>query len=150
MKFLIGLIAIMGIVSCSSDDDRSNSKTEEVSVNGTWKPSRYEFKGKSYPVSTCEKKGQILINTDFSGVYERYETGAGAGECIKPESYSGKWAYDRMYGKLTLTYTEAGVSKTSQKTVEDFSATELKIVDGSKNVDGIPGNDDAVLVYIKE
>ncbi|MDR6463315.1 lipocalin family protein [Chryseobacterium sediminis] len=150
MKFLIGLIAIMGIVSCSSDDDRSNSKTEEVSVNGTWKPSRYEFKGKNYPVSTCEKKGQILINTDFSGVYERYEAGAGAGECIKPESYSGKWAYDRMYGKLTLTYTEAGVSKTSQKTVEDFSATELKITDGSKNVDGIPGNDDAVLVYIRE
>lgn len=150
MKFLIGLIAIMGIVSCSSDDDRNNSMTEEVSINGTWKPSRYEFKGKSYPVSTCEKKGQILINTDFSGVYERYEAGAGSEECIKPESYSGKWAYDKMYGKLILTYTEAGVSKTSQKTVEDFSATELKIADGSKNVDGIPGNDDAVLVYIKE
>lgn len=150
MKFLIGLIAIMGIVSCSSDDDRNNSMTEEVSINGTWKPSRYEFKGKSYPVSTCEKKGQILINTDFSGVYERYEAGVGSEECIKPESYSGKWTYDKMYGKLILTYTEAGVSKTSQKTVEDFSATELKIADGSKNVDGIPGNDDAVLVYIKE
>lgn len=150
MKFLIGLIAIMGIISCSSDDNRSNSITEEVGINGTWKPSRYEFKGKSYPVSTCEKNGQILINTDFSGVYERYEAGAGSGECIKPESYSGKWAYDKMYGKLTLTYTEAGVSKILQKTVEDFSATELKIADGSKNVDGIPGNDDAVLVYIKE
>jgi len=150
MKFLIGLIAIMGVVSCSSDDDRSNSRAEEVNINGTWKPSRYEFKGKSYPVSTCEKKGQILINTDFSGVYERYEAGAGSGECIKPESYSGKWAYDKMYGKLTLAYTEAEVSKNLQKTVEDFSATELKIADNSKNIDGIPGNDEAVLVFRKE
>jgi hypothetical protein len=150
MKFLIGLIVIMGMVSCSSDDDRVSSVTEEMGINGTWRPSRYEFKGKSYPVSTCEKKGQILINTDYSGVYERYEEGTGSGDCTKPESYSGKWAYDRMYGKLTITYTESGVSKTSQKTVEDFSATELKIADGSKNVDGIPGNDDAVLVYIKE
>lgn len=150
MKFLIGLIAIMGIVSCSSDDDRSNTRVDEVSINGTWKPSRYEFKGKSYPVSACEKKGQILVNTDFSGVYERYDTDAGTGNCVKPESYSGKWTYDRMYGKLTLTYTEAGVTKTSQKTVEDFSSTELRIADNSKNVDGIGGNDDAVLVYIKE
>ncbi|HCN51411.1 MAG TPA: hypothetical protein DIT10_20380 [Chryseobacterium sp.] len=150
MKFLIGLIAIMGIVSCSSDDDRSNPTQDEVGINGTWKPSRYEFKGKSYPVSTCEKKGQILINTDFSGVYERYDTDAGTGNCIKPEAYLGKWTYDRMYGKLTLTYTESGISKTSQKNVEDYSTTELKIADATKNVDGIPGNDDAVLVYIKE
>ncbi|WP_312298530.1 lipocalin family protein [Chryseobacterium sp.] len=150
MKFLIGLIAIMGIVSCSSDDDRSNTKVDEVSINGTWKPSRYEFKGKSYPVSTCEKKGQIHINADFSGVYDRYDTDAATGNCVKPEGYSGKWVYDRMYGKLTLTYTEAGASKTLQKSVDDFSSTELKIADATKNVDGIAGNDDAVLVYIKE
>jgi hypothetical protein len=150
MKFLIGLIAIMGIVSCSSDDDRSSSIPDEVSISGTWRPSRYEFKGKSYPVSTCEKKGQILVNPDLSGVYERYETDAGSGNCIKPESYTGKWTYDRMYGKLTLTYTEATATKTLQKNVEDFSTTELRISDASKNVDGIPGNDDAVLVYLKE
>ncbi|MET3035354.1 lipocalin family protein [Chryseobacterium sp. NRRL B-14859] len=150
MKFLIGLIAIMGIVSCSSDDDRNSSTIDEMSINGTWKPTRYEFKGKSYPVSTCEKKGQLLINTDFSGVYERYDTDIATGDCLKPESYTGKWTYDKMYGKLTLAYTESGISKNLQKNVEDLSSTELKIADGSKNVDGIAGNDDAILVYTKE
>lgn len=61
MKFLIGLIAIMGIVSCSSDDDRSNTKVDEVSINGTWKPSRYEFKGKAIRYPLAKRKDRYIL-----------------------------------------------------------------------------------------
>ena len=43
-----------------------------------------------------------------------------------------KWAFDKMYQTLTLTYTEAGVSKTMKKEIDSYSNTELRINDNSK------------------
>lgn len=148
MKYFIGILLFMGIVSCSSDDD-NNVVANEVSINGTWKPFKYEFRGKTITLNDCEDKGVIMINADFSGAYDRYEAGV-SGSCNLSDSFVGKWAYDKLYNTLTITYTEAGVTKTLKKEVQSYSDTELRINDNSKNLDNTPGNDEAVLVFRKE
>jgi hypothetical protein len=148
MKFLIGILLFISITSCSSDDDR-NVIDNNVKVNGNWKPYKYEFRGKTIQLNDCEQKGLILINPDFSGSYERYETST-SGACTNPDSFTGKWVYDNLYSSLTLTYIESGVTKTLKKEVQSFSETEMSISDKSKNLDDVPGNDQATLVFRKE
>ncbi|WP_431610707.1 lipocalin family protein [Chryseobacterium sp. 'Rf worker isolate 10'] len=148
MRLFIGILLLMSIASCSSDDDRT-VVNENVSINGTWKPYKYEFKGKEIMLSDCEKKGIIFINPDFSGSYERYDASS-SGNCNLFDSFGGKWAFDKMYQTLTLTYVESGVSKTLKKEIDSYSNTELRINDSSKNLDTTPGNDEAVLVFRKE
>ncbi|PIF47433.1 lipocalin-like protein [Chryseobacterium sp. 52] len=149
MRFFIGIFLLVWTVSCSNEDN-DNVVTENISINGSWKPYKYEFRGKTILLSDCERKGQILINADFSGAYDRYETDAVNGNCIKPDSFTGQWVFDKMYSILNLTYTEGGVSKTVKKEIDSFSSTELRIHDNSKNLDNVPGNDEAVLIFIKE
>lgn len=149
MRLFIGILLLLGVASCSSDDDR-NVTVENQNVNGSWKPYKYEFRGKDVMLSDCERKGQLLINADFSGVYERYAVAESTGNCNKVESFPGKWNFDKLYSTLTLTYTEAGISKTLKKEIDGFSDTELRILDNSKNLDSEPGNDEAILVFRKE
>ncbi|QBJ86669.1 hypothetical protein DDI74_10525 [Chryseobacterium gleum] len=149
MRSFIGIVLLMSIASCSSDDDHA-VVNENVNISGNWKPYKYEFRGKEVMLSDCEKKGVIFINPDFSGSYERYDVSSSSGSCNLFDSFGGKWVFDKMYQTLTLTYTESGVSKTMKKEVDSYSSTELRINDNSKNLDNMPGNDDAVLVYIKE
>ncbi|MGH1519561.1 lipocalin family protein [Chryseobacterium sp. JK1] len=139
----------MGIVSCSNDDDNNNVVTNEVGINGTWKPFKYEFRGKNIALNDCEDKGVIMINADFSGAYDRYESGT-SGNCNLSDSFVGKWTYDSLYNTLTITYLDGGVTKTMKKEVQSYSSTELRIRDNSKNLDNSPGNDEATLVFRKE
>ncbi|MCW3160139.1 lipocalin-like domain-containing protein [Chryseobacterium oryctis] len=149
-KFLFSFIVlVLTFSSCSNDGNTQDTIIETPNISGSWKPSRYEFKGKSYAVSDCEKKGQLLVNTDFTGVYERYGIGID-NNCNKFDSFSGKWDYDKMGKILTLTYMENGINKTLTKEIVDFSSIELKILDSSKDLDGIPGNDEATLVFIQQ
>lgn len=148
MRFFIGILLLVGVASCSSDDD-ANVINQEVQINGNWIPYKYEYRGKDVQLNDCDRKGQLAINADFSGVYERYAIVEPTGSCNKVESYPGKWSYDKMDHILTLTYTEAGTSKTLKKEVETFSETELRILDNSKNLDNVPGNDEGTLVFRK-
>lgn len=150
MRLFISLFVIMTIVfSCSNDDNREDTILETPDINGVWKPTRYEYKGKTYPLTDCEKKGQILVNTNFAGIYERYGENT-SGNCNLFDSFSGNWTYDKMNKILTLTYNENGTAKTLKKQIEDFSSTELKITDTSKDLDNVPGNDEASLVFTKQ
>jgi Lipocalin-like domain len=150
MRLFISLFILMiSFTSCSNDDSREDTIIEKPDINGVWKPERYEYKGKTYPLTDCEKKGQILVNTNFAGVYERYGENT-SGSCNLFDSFSGNWKYDSMSKVLTLTYNENGVAKTLQKQIEDFSSTELKITDTSKDLDNVSGNDEAILVFIKQ
>ncbi|NIF03997.1 lipocalin family protein [Chryseobacterium sp. Tr-659] len=148
MKYLIGIALLMGIISCSNNDDNP-VVVDNASINGAWRPFKYEFRGKSIVLNDCEDKGTLLINADFSGAYDRYETAA-SGNCNLSDSFVGKWNYDNLYNVLTLTYTEDGATKTMKKEVQSYSNTELRIHDSSKNLDNVPGNDDAILVFRKE
>ncbi|SEH27750.1 Lipocalin-like domain-containing protein [Chryseobacterium culicis] len=148
MKYFIGILLLMGIVSCSNDED-NKVVVNEVGINGTWKPFKYEFRGKNIALNDCEDKGVIMINADFSGAYDRYEKGV-SGNCNLSDSFVGKWTYDSLYNTLTITYTDAGVTKTLKKEVQSFSDTELRINDNSKDLDNTPGNDQAILVFRKE
>ncbi|UKB80375.1 lipocalin family protein [Chryseobacterium sp. MEBOG07] len=113
MKLFIGILLFISIASCSSDDDRT-VVNENVSINGSWKPYKYEFRGKNIALNDCEDKGVIMINADFSGAYDRYEAGI-SGNCTLSDSFVGKWTYDSLYNTLTITYTEAGITKTMKK-----------------------------------
>jgi hypothetical protein len=151
MRLFINLFILIAVVaSCSNDDDREDTIIEAPNISGVWKPARYEYKGKTYSLSDCEKKGQILVNTNFSGVYERYGISGSGTDCSLYDSFSGNWNYDNMNKVLTLSYNENGIIKTLKKQVEDFSGTELKITDASKDLDNIPGNDEASLVFTKQ
>lgn len=148
MKYFIGVLLLMGIVSCSNDDD-NNVVVDNVKINGTWRPVKYEFRGKVIALNNCEDKGQLLINADYSGAYDRYES-ATSDNCNLVDSFVGKWDYDKLYNVLTLTYMDAGNTKTMKKEVDSYSETELRIRDNSKNLDNVPGNDSAILVFRKE
>ncbi|MFC3159369.1 Lipocalin-like domain-containing protein [Chryseobacterium arachidis] len=151
MRLFINLFILMAtVISCSNDDNREDTIIETPNLNGTWKPVRYEYKGKTYPLSECEKKGQILVNTNSSGVYERYGASSSGTDCNLYDSFSGSWNYDAMNRTLTLSYNENGTPKTLQKQIEDFSSTELKVTDTSKDLDNVPGNDEASLVFAKQ
>lgn len=148
--FISLLIFIVIVLSCSNDNSRENTVVTIPDINGVWKPSRYEFKGKTYPLNDCEKKGQILINANLSGVYERFVVSDSGPDCNLYDSFSGNWNYDNINKVLTLTYNENGIAKTLKKQIEDFSSTELKITDSSKDLDNVAGNDEASLIYIKQ
>lgn len=148
MKYFIGIFLLMGVISCSSDNE--NSVEEVVTVNGTWRPYKYEFRGKNIMLNDCEDKGLIVINSDFSGAYDRYESSTTSDACTLVDSFSGKWSYDKLYNVLTLEYTDGGVDKTIRKEIKTYSTTELRIRDNSKNLDNQPGNDEAVLVFKRE
>lgn len=150
MRIFVGIFLLICAVSCSNGDDDNVVAPEPVNVSGNWKPVKYEFRGKTIPLSACEQKGHILINTDFSGSYDRYDTEAVTGNCVKPDSFAGQWVFDQLYSTLNLKYVEGGVTKTVQKEIESFSPTELRILDNSKNLDNVPGNDEATLIFIKE
>ncbi len=150
MKFKINIIILVLLFSISfscSSDDRDNTNTQEQNITGNWKPYAYEYKGKIYTVDECDKKGQLLINNDMSGVYEKYMMSSGS--CINISSYSGNWTYDKNTLTLTLSYKENGVTKTLVKQVENFSDSELRTVDNSMNLDSNPGNDEAILTWKK-
>lgn len=149
MKIFYIFVMMCLFLSCSNDENRGTTIMETPKINANWKPSNYEYKGKIYNLNDCDKKGQLLINTDFSGVYENFEKSSASSACITLESYSGKWSYDNLTRVLTLTYNEAGAPKTLKKEIESFSDSELRIIDNTKNLDGIPGNDEALLIYIK-
>lgn len=140
------------VLSCSNDNSREDTIVTIPDINGVWKPLRYEFKGKTYPLNDCEKKGQILINANLSGVYERFgiSDSDSDSDCNLYDSFSGNWNYDNINKVLTLTYNENGIAKTLKKQIEDFSSTELKITDSSKDLDNVAGNDEASLIYIKQ
>ncbi|WP_160136097.1 lipocalin family protein [Chryseobacterium sp. c4a] len=147
MKFFIGILLLTGMVSCSSNDD-TPTVVDNTNITGTWKPANYEFRGKTIPLNDCESRGQIYINTDYSGTYERNEAGAGD-TCNLVDSFTGKWAYDKLYNVLILTYTEGNETKTLRKEVESYSETELRIKDNNKNLDNVPGNDTGILIFRK-
>lgn len=149
MRFFLSLFIVFAVASCSNDDSRENTIIDTPDINGNWKPVRYEYKGKTYLLDECDKKGQILVNTDFSGVFERYGISASGG-CNLYDSFSGTWNYNNMDNSLVLTYNENGSSKTLKKQVQNISNTELSITDSSKNLDNIPGNDEAILVFAKQ
>lgn len=148
MKFFIGIFLFMAAISCSGNDDNDNA-VESVNINGKWKPYKYEFRGKSIMLDDCEKKGEISINPDFSGTYERYDIST-SGNCDNVDSFGGKWSYDNNNSSLMMTYNEAGAIKTLKKTVQSFTDVELRILDNSKDLDDIPGNDQATLVFAKQ
>lgn len=146
-KFKLNFIIILLFtVSCSSDD-RENAATQEQIIIGNWKPYAYEYKGKIYIVDECEKRGQLLINNDMSGVYEKYIKSSE--NCTNTASFNGQWIYDKNTLILTLTYKENGMTKTLVKQVEDFSDSELRIIDTSVDLDNNPGNDQAILTFTK-
>lgn len=147
MKFFFGICLFMTVISCSGNDDNENTPVESVSINGSWKPYKYEFRGKSILLNDCDKKGEISINSDFSGTYERYALSS-TGSCDHIDSFGGKWSYDNS--SLTITYNEAGTIKTLKKTVQSFTNVELRISDNSKDLDDTPGNDMATLVFVKQ
>ncbi|WP_170872107.1 lipocalin family protein [Chryseobacterium sp. RU33C] len=137
----------MTATSCSSNTDDNTIIEDSVNITGNWKPYKYEFRGKTILLNECEKKGQISINTDFSGVYENYNI-VDSGNCGLIESYTGKWSFENS--NLTLTYSDGGNVKTFKKTVQSFDNFELRISDNSKDLDDTSGNDNAILVFVKE
>ncbi|SEM16554.1 Lipocalin-like domain-containing protein [Chryseobacterium taichungense] len=151
MKLLSKIIIIMVVaISCSGNDAVEDTIIEKPNLTGTWKPQRYEYKGKTYPLTECERKGQIVVNASLSGIYERYGVSASTGNCNLDDSFAGKWVYDEVTKDLTLTYNENGTAQTLKKEILDFSDNELKILDASKDLDNVPGNDEASLVFVKQ
>lgn len=148
MRFFIGILLLAGMISCSNEDN-NNVVEEKINITGSWKPYKYEFRGKTIMVSNCQQQGLIQINTDLSGVYERYDVST-TGNCNKFDSFVGNWSYDNLYSSLTITYTEANVVKTMKKDIDAYSMTELRMYDNSQNLDNVPGNDEAILVFRKE
>lgn len=148
MKKIFLSIAIGSLfVSCSND--REPSPSQPVNLNGTFRLSHYEFKSKNYNVSGCDVNDKIVINTDKTGIYEDSEFNNATQACYNVESLAGSWNLKAQEGLLVLKYLANGVEQTKAFNVNSVSDTEIRIETNSKNVDGVPGNDNAVAVWIK-
>lgn len=140
--FVFSLFIFFFLSSCNRDE---SPKTTPNTMNyvGVWKPSHYELKGKTYSLTDCQKKGVINIQTTMAGSYESYETISS--NCSNVESFAGTW--QTSSSELKLNYSEAGVTHTKILNVNTLSTSQLKVDDNTHNIDGIPGNDEAVIVY---
>lgn len=147
MKNIFYTVLILFFISCRDEPNHQNTTALEdynKQIQGTWTPSYYEYKGKIYPVNDCQKSGRILVSSDMSGTYEVYDMN---GSCQNLNNYIGIWSYGT--NGLSITYTENGVSKIKNLPFNTISDSELKLYDNSKNLDGLGGLDEAILVYIK-
>ncbi|WP_313215048.1 hypothetical protein [Soonwooa sp.] len=148
MKKIFLSIAIAGLLgSCSSD--REPSPSQPVNLNGTFKLSHYEFKSKNFNISGCDINDKIVVNTDKTGVYENSEFNDATQACYNSESLSGIWNLQSQEGLLVLKYLANGVEQSKVFNLISVSDTEIRIESNSKNVDGIPGNDNAIAVWVK-
>lgn len=144
--FLICFSVLFFFNSCR-DENSTPSPSNIFNWVGSWKPIQYEYKGKVFALESCQKQGKILINNDMSGTYINYIYSGGS--CNMLENLSGTWSYDSTSLTLRLSYVESGVSKTKNFMVSSISGNELKLEDYTRDVDGVSGIDDAVLVYTK-
>lgn len=143
-KIIIVLFAFI-FIGCRSDDNKPQNTT--VSIVGSWKPVRYEFHGKTYSVTDCQKKSELLVNSNMTGYYDSYYYTT---MCEHTASYTGSWHFDQNNEILSISYIDNGVTKTKTFTVSNVSSTELSLLDNSHDIDGIAGNDNAELVFKKQ
>lgn len=139
--FLILIFSVLAL-SCSSED--SNPAVVTTNYQGTFKAVSFEYRGKTISVSDCQGNSKIIINEDKSGVYESYEYNSTIGSCAATESLTGTWQVTN--NKLVLSKNHQLVKSLD---LESISSTEIKVIDNSHNVDALPGNDEAVLSFVK-
>lgn len=146
-KYLV-LPILVALASCDKDDESTSSKPLEI--NGTYKIHHYEYKSKNYNVVGCDVGDKILINADKTGVFENSELNDATQACYLLESLAGNWEIKSQEGVLNLKYNKNGVQQTRTFTISGISDTEIRIENSSKNIDGIPGNDDVIEVWTKQ
>ncbi|WP_312322986.1 lipocalin family protein [Soonwooa sp.] len=148
MKKII-LSIIMGSIIISCNNDREPSPSQPVNLKGTFKLSHYEFKSKNYNITGCDINDKIVINSDKTGVYEDSEYNDATQGCYVAENYAGTWNLQSQEGLLILKYKSNGLDQTKSFDLIGISDTEIRLEISSKNIDGNPGNDNAVAVWTK-
>lgn len=150
MKKILYLVCVLLLVSACKDNDRENEVSQPINLVGTWKIDHYEFKGKKYDVTSCDKEDAIVIQASNAGSYKKSEWSSSINACDYIENYVGTWFFAPLESKLVLTYKENTVDKTKTINLSEYSSQQLKIDNNTKNIDGIPGNDAAVEVWVKQ
>lgn len=145
MKKILFLFLITSVLlSCREEDGNIKPESENLYV-GNWKATAYEFKGKLFPLNSCENQTSLKINSDLSGTYDLYEPSAG--NCIHSLELTGKWV--KSTTGLNFIYQLNGSSQELNFSVESVSQFDLKINVSNKDIDGNGSVDEGVLVFIK-
>lgn len=148
MKKILLSATILFAFSCK--DNREDPVTPPVNLTGTWKIDRYEYKGSTFEVATCDKEDVITLQASMNGSYKNSELNAATNGCEVEENIVGSWNFSPLESTLIFKYSENNVVKSKVINLAEYSDVELKINVSNKNVDGIPGNDAALQVWKKQ
>lgn len=150
MKKIFYLAFVLLSLSACKDNNGEDEVSQPISLVGTWKIDHYEFKGKTYNVTSCDKDDVIVIQAINAGSYKNSEWSPSINACDYVENYVGTWLFIPLESKLVLNYRENMIDKTKTINLTEYSSKQLKIDNNTKNIDGIPGNDAAVEVWVRQ
>lgn len=136
------------ILSSCNSDDRMENTPSELNINGNWKIDHYEIKGKNYQVSGCDVSDQININTDKTGSYIDSEINSATNGCYQSANIAGRWEYKSNSNALELLNVNSSSTLKSFQ-VDAISNSEIRIVNPSKTISGVPATEQVVEVWVK-
>ena len=136
------------ILSSCNSQDRMEGTPSELNITGNWKIDHYEVKGKNYQVSGCDVNDQININLDKTGSYIDSELNQTTNGCVNNLNIAGKWEYKSINNVLELTnINNSSIMKSFQ--IDAISNSEIRIVNPSKTISGVPATEQVVEVWVK-
>ncbi|WP_313502752.1 lipocalin family protein [Kaistella carnis] len=150
MKFFItSLVSSLFLILTSCNSDRTDEVTTEINISGNWKVDHYEVKGKNYPASACDVNDKINVNVDKTGSYIDSETNTTTNGCYDLVNLAGNWMLNSSNSVLELKYIENNVTMTKSFQLDAISNNEMRIMNPSKVIPGVPSTGEVVEVWIK-
>ncbi|RLJ32024.1 lipocalin-like protein [Chryseobacterium sp. 7] len=153
-KTLFLSIAVLGLFSCSSDDDTATI-TNEPSIVGKWQPSKFmAYSGKdgsiianeSSDANVCDKKGSVDISSAGKWHEIGYYGNTG-GQCTLDVDVTYDYTYDTASKKLQVKYSSG---TTDVYTVKKLTDTQLELVEELFDTDGDGIKDEFTTIYNRQ
>ena len=122
--FLVFILAIMSLISCSSDDDSSNSQIPVIDpLVGTWRLTSWTVDGVEQGLG-CHTEEDLIFNLDGSFSTEDYVSN-GSGVCVLDDTTTGTWARisDGVYSSTVGGMTQQGTLTFSNNN-NNYSTTD--------------------------
>lgn len=150
MKFFItAFMSSLFLILASCNSDRTGDFTPEISITGNWKVDHYEVKGKNYPASACDLNDKINVNVNKTGSYIDSEVNTTTNGCYDLVNLAGNWMLNSTNSILELKYIENNVTMTKSFQLDAISSNEMRILNPSKVIPGVPFTGEVVEVWTK-
>lgn len=147
--FVLSFISSLCLLITSCSSDRIDDTPSELSITGNWKIDHYEIKGKNYSASGCDINDRINVNNDKTGVYIDSEMNTATNGCYDLVNIAGNWTLKSANTKLELKYIQNNVALTKIFEIDAISNNEMRLLNPSKVISGVPSTGEVIEVWTK-